>query len=69
MAKDDKKAKAPAVKTIRKSKKDAYGVGKDGKLERKKKHCPKCGPGVFLANHENRTACGRCGYTEFSKKK
>jgi small subunit ribosomal protein S27Ae len=68
MAKDDKK-KAPAAKTVRKSKKDAYGVGKDGKLERKKKHCPKCGPGVFLANHEDRVACGRCGYTEFSKKK
>ena len=68
MAKDDKK-KAPAAKTVRKSKKDAYGVGKDGKLERKKKHCPKCGPGVFLANHEDRVACGKCGYTEFSKKK
>ncbi len=68
MAKDDKK-KAPAAKTVRKSKKDAYGVGKDGKLERKKKHCPKCGPGVFLANHEDRVACGRCGYTEFGKKK
>jgi ubiquitin-small subunit ribosomal protein S27Ae len=68
MAKDDKK-KAPAAKTVRKSKKDAYGVGKDGKLERKKKYCPKCGPGVFLANHEDRVSCGRCGYTEFSKKK
>lgn len=67
MAKDDKKgAKA---KTVRKSKKDAYAVGKDGKLERKKRNCPKCGPGVFLATHADRTSCGRCGYTEFSKKK
>jgi small subunit ribosomal protein S27Ae len=30
--------------------------------------CPKCGPGVFLAVHENRVSCGRCGYTEFGKK-
>lgn len=63
----DKKEKA-AQKAPRKSKKDAYAVDKEGKLERKKKHCPKCGPGVFLAQHENRLACGKCGYTEFRKK-
>ncbi len=37
-------------------------------IERKKKTCPKCGPGTFLAEHENRQACGRCGYTEFKKR-
>jgi len=68
MAKDDKKGAAKA-KTVRVSKKDAYAVNKEGKIERKKKSCPKCGPGVFLANHEDRLACGRCGYTEFGKKK
>jgi small subunit ribosomal protein S27Ae len=57
-----------AKKGLRKSKKDAYAVGKDGKIERKKRHCPKCGPGVFLAAHADRTACGKCGYTEFKKK-
>ena len=31
----------------------------------KNKTCPKCGPGVFLAEHGNRSACGKCGYTEF----
>ncbi|MCX8173333.1 MAG: 30S ribosomal protein S27ae [Thermoplasmata archaeon] len=36
-------------------------------LTRKKKTCPKCGPGYFLAEHENRVSCGRCGYTEFKK--
>ncbi len=36
-----------------------------GKL--KKKTCPKCGPGVFLAEHGNRISCGKCGYTEFKK--
>ncbi len=36
---------------------------KDGKLERKKKTCPKCGPGVFMAEHKDRWHCGRCGYT------
>jgi small subunit ribosomal protein S27Ae len=64
--KDAKGAKGPKV--LQKSKKDAYAVSKEGKLERKKKHCPKCGPGVFLAEHADRSACGKCGYTEFKKK-
>ncbi len=34
-------------------------------VNRTRKHCPKCGPGVFLAEHKNRTSCGKCGYTEF----
>jgi len=37
------------------------------KLERLRPHCPKCGPGTFLAKHGNRVSCGRCGYTEFAK--
>lgn len=37
------------------------------KLERKNKFCPKCGPGLFLANHKNRSTCGKCGYVEFKK--
>jgi len=35
------------------------------KIIRMRKHCPKCGPGVFLAEHKNRFGCGKCGYTEF----
>lgn len=34
------------------------------KLVRTHKACPKCGPGVFLANHEDRSHCGKCGFTE-----
>lgn len=33
-------------------------------LSRTHKSCPKCGPGIFLAEHENRRSCGRCGYSE-----
>jgi small subunit ribosomal protein S27Ae len=32
-----------------------------------RRHCPRCGPGVLLAEHQNRLACGKCGYTEFKK--
>ena len=33
-----------------------------------KKFCPRCGPGVFLAEHKGRLYCGKCHYTEFEKK-
>jgi small subunit ribosomal protein S27Ae len=33
-------------------------------LVRSHKFCPKCGPGTFLAEHENRRSCGKCGYSE-----
>ncbi len=28
------------------------------------KYCPKCGPGVWLAEHKDRRSCGKCGYYE-----
>ncbi|HII53634.1 30S ribosomal protein S27ae [Candidatus Micrarchaeota archaeon CG08_land_8_20_14_0_20_49_17] len=29
--------------------------------------CPKCGPGVMLAEHKDRFSCGKCGYYERKK--
>ncbi|MFC1741714.1 30S ribosomal protein S27ae [Nanoarchaeota archaeon] len=37
-------------------------------LKRKNNTCPKCGTGVFMAKHKNRSTCGKCSYTEFTKK-
>lgn len=45
----------------------AYYKVEDGKLVRLRKECPKDGAGVFMAQHEDRLACGKCGYTEFTK--
>ena len=39
---------------------------KDDKIIRKKS-CPKCGPGIFLAEHSNRFNCGKCHYVEMKK--
>ncbi len=66
----DKKADKGGKKSAhpQTGKKDFFAVSKEGKLERKKRHCPKCGPGVFLADHSDRASCGKCGYTEFKKK-
>ncbi len=33
-------------------------------LSRTHKSCPKCGPGIFLAEHADRRSCGHCGYSE-----
>jgi small subunit ribosomal protein S27Ae len=63
----DEKKKPAKAKVARKAKKDAYKI-EGGKLTRVKVHCPKCGPGVFMAQHSDRTSCGKCGYTEFKKK-
>ena len=38
-------------------------------VSRKNKHCPKCGPGFFLAAHKDRHVCGKCGYVEYLTKK
>ena len=60
-----KPAAAPAAKKGKgKQKKGTYYKIEANKLVRKKA-CPKCGPGVFMAVHAKRSHCGRCGYTEF----
>ncbi len=33
-------------------------------LKRKNKVCPKCGNGVFMAKHKDRSTCGSCQYME-----
>lgn len=62
--KDKKSASSP--KTLQK-KSALYEISGDT-VTRKRKSCPKCGEGVFLAEHKDRKSCGRCGYTEFKKK-
>ncbi|ADI73483.1 MULTISPECIES: 30S ribosomal protein S27ae [Methanohalobium] len=43
-----------------------YKVDGDN-IERTHQFCPRCGVGVFLAEHKDRLSCGKCGYTEFKK--
>ena len=63
---EEEKAEAkgkPENKKEKKLKSTLYEVSGDV-LKRKNKFCAKCGPGVFLAVHKDRFACGKCGYTE-----
>ena len=39
---------------------------KDGKIERKRRLCPRCGDS-FLAKHKDRETCGKCGWSEMPK--
>jgi small subunit ribosomal protein S27Ae len=41
----------------------------ENKIERTRKHCPRCGEGVILSEHKDRFYCGLCHYTEFKKTK
>jgi small subunit ribosomal protein S27Ae len=52
--------------TVSSKKWEQYKV-EGGKLVRTGKPCPKCGSGVFMGEHKNRTSCGKCHYTEFKK--
>ncbi|MFP4005987.1 MAG: 30S ribosomal protein S27ae [Candidatus Hadarchaeia archaeon] len=49
---------------VRSKRYELYEV-EDDEVKRSKKSCPRCGPGVFMADHGERLACGKCGYTEF----
>jgi len=40
-----------------------YKVEDSGKVQRLRKQCPNCGPGIFMAAHFDRVYCGKCGTT------
>jgi small subunit ribosomal protein S27Ae len=42
-----------------------YKVDGDNKIRRLRRECPSdvCGPGVFMAQHEDRHYCGKCQAT------
>ena len=62
---EEKKEGSP-VKLKKTSKRyENYEVSGDF-VKRKNKSCPKCGAGVFLAKHQDRVYCGKCGYVEMN---
>ena len=67
MAEAKKAAPAKVAKGAKKGRWNLYEKAGD-KVPRKNKACPKGGQGNFMAKHANRTPCGPCHYTEFSKK-
>ena len=64
MAKDEKKKRKNKVSSKKYSK---YKVEGDKVI--RAKYCPRCGPGIFLADHKDRFYCGNCKYVEMKKEK
>jgi len=56
MAKTKKKNKTPSKRYTK------YKI--EGSKITRAKNCPKCGAGIFLAEHKDRYHCGKCGYME-----
>ncbi len=48
-------------------KKSSFYKLEGSSISRQRKSCPKCGPGVFMAQHKDRTHCGKCGFSEFKQ--
>jgi len=63
----ERREKKPARKRSAVKQHKLYKIEGD-KITSLRKSCPKCGSGVFMAEHKDRTSCGKCGYTEFKKK-
>jgi small subunit ribosomal protein S27Ae len=70
--KEEKKAqKSTKVKTEKK-KKEEKGVNalykiEGEKVKRLRPTCERCGPGYFMANHQDRYTCGHCGFTRYKQ--
>ncbi len=58
-----KKAKRPSPQVWK-----FYKI-ENGKLIRLRRFCPRCGAGVYMADHGDRWACGKCGFTIFKSRR
>ncbi len=67
MSKEKDKEK-PKEKPKKKAGRSLYKIDKSGAVTSTKRSCPRCEKGTYMAEHFNRFACGRCGYTEFKRK-
>ncbi|MCD6248062.1 MAG: 30S ribosomal protein S27ae [Hadesarchaea archaeon] len=65
--KEEKPKEKPKRRKEKAAKFKLFEVGDEGRVKRLRPYCPRCGPGVFMADHGNRLACGKCGYTDFKK--
>jgi small subunit ribosomal protein S27Ae len=73
-AKPQKVEKAPAAapKQEKKPKKEEKGIHAIYKVEgdkvtRLRPTCERCGPGYFMADHNDRFTCGHCGFTRYKR--
>jgi len=61
-------SKNPEINTTNKKReKGLFSLYKieGNKIKRLRPTCERCGTGYFMAEHENRYTCGRCGFTRY----
>ena len=65
--KPQKGAAKPEKKAEKKEEKGIHALYKiEGeKVTRLRPICERCGPGYFMAKHEDRYTCGHCGFTRY----
>jgi len=69
---EPKKEEAKAPKPEKKPKKEEKGTYSIYKIEgdkvaRLRPTCERCGPGYFMADHQDRFTCGHCGFTRYKR--
>ncbi len=64
----EKETSANEKTSVKKHKKWKYYEVTEKGIKRMKTPCQRCGEGVFMAEHEDRLACGSCGYTIWKEK-
>jgi small subunit ribosomal protein S27Ae len=64
-----KAASKPEQKEKKKEEKGIHALYKieGDKVTRLRPTCERCGPGYFMANHEDRYTCGHCGFTRYKQ--
>jgi ubiquitin-small subunit ribosomal protein S27Ae len=72
--KEEGKTQKPAAapKPEKKAKKEEKGLYTMYKVEgdkvtRLRPTCERCGPGYFMADHNDRFTCGHCGFTRYKR--
>jgi len=60
MSKESTGKKSKKVKMV-----GSYYKFEGGKIARLLPTCERCGPGYFMAEHEDRFSCGHCGFTRY----
>ena len=74
MSQEEQKPQKGAPKPEKKAekKKEAKGTHTLYKIEgdkvtRLRPTCERCGPGYFMAKHQDRYTCGHCGFTRYKQ--
>jgi small subunit ribosomal protein S27Ae len=63
------KAAAPKQEKKKKEEKGIHSIYKveGDKVTRLRPTCERCGPGYFMADHNDRYTCGHCGFTRYKR--